>query len=221
MTAEFVQRALASEDLGDRLDGINQLRQLPPEVAFELIQPAVNDSHPRIRYGAVSQLANLGRCNPTLAGELLRDRLFNDDEVDVRSAAADAMAALQLTNSLADLQSVYEDTSDWLLQFSIIAALGALGDRAALPLLYEALSSDQELVKLAAIGSLGELGCHESLDRLGDYINYPDWQIRHRLAIALGQIGGDRARSLLEQMIQDRSETVVDAAQNSLKTTAA
>ncbi len=218
-TAELVKQALASDDLGDRLTGINQLRQLPPEIAFELIQPAIQDANPRVRYAAVSQLSSLGACNPPQAKSLLTERLYNDGEVDVKAAAADAIGALQLVDAFVDLADVYANTSEWLLQFSIVAALGELGNPAAIPLLLAALDTDQELLKLAAIGSLGELGDANTLPALAPYVDYPDWQVRHRLAIALGQIGGTEAQALLQQLSQDSSSTVAETATSFLQAT--
>lgn len=216
MDITTIQELLASAEVGDRLRGLNQLRSLAPTVAFPLLQPLVQDGNPRIRYAAVSQLASLGHANPTQAHELLRDRLLNDSETDVRAAAADAMAALQLPFALEDLETAYHSTEDWLLQLSIIAALGALANPAAVPLLKEALNSSQELVKLAAIGSLGELKHPDSVDLLRPFVDDPDWQVRHRLAIALGQIGTVEAQHLLEQMQDDSAQVVVAAVQMSL-----
>jgi len=211
-TAAAVQQALASEDLGERLSGVNQLRQLPPDVAFALIQPAIVDANPRVRYAAVSQLSTLGTCDLAQAQALLRDRLYHDPEVDVKAAAADAIGALKLTEAFSDLATVYTNTAEWLLQFSIVAALGELGNPAATPLLLSALETDQELLKLAAIGSLGELGDASILPILAAYLDYPDWQVRQRLAIALGQIGGAEARTLLQQLTQDTCKTVAETA---------
>ncbi|ATS18567.1 phycocyanin alpha phycocyanobilin lyase [Parathermosynechococcus lividus PCC 6715] len=211
-----IQQLLASADVGDRLQGLNQLRSLEPEVAFPLVQPLIQDANARIRYAAVSQLATLGHVNPTQTQELLRDRLLHDSETDVRAAAADAMAALQLPFALEDLETAYHSTDDWLLQFSIVAALGALANPAAVTLLKEALNSSQELVMLAAIGSLGELRQPDILDVLRPFVDYPDWQVRHRLAIALGQIGTADAKQILEQMQTDSAQAVVEAVQTSL-----
>jgi len=211
-----IQQLLASADVGDRLQGLNQLRSLDPEVAFPLVQPLIQDANARIRYAAVSQLATLGHVNPTQTQELLRDRLLHDSETDVRAAAADAMAALQLPFALEDLETAYHSTDDWLLQFSIVAALGALANPAAVTLLKEALNSSQELVMLAAIGSLGELRQPDILDVLRPFVDYPDWQVRHRLAIALGQIGTADAKQILEQMQTDSAQAVVEAVQTSL-----
>ncbi|WP_448514500.1 HEAT repeat domain-containing protein [Parathermosynechococcus lividus] len=216
MDTTTIQQLLASADVGDRLQGLNQLRSLEPEVAFPLVQPLIQDANARIRYAAVSQLATLGHVNPTQTQELLRDRLLHDTETDVRAAAADAMAALQLPFALEDLETAYHSTDDWLLQFSIVAALGALANPAAVTLLKEALNSSQELVMLAAIGSLGELRQPDILDVLRPFVDYPDWQVRHRLAIALGQIGTADAKQILEQMQTDSAQAVVEAVQTSL-----
>ncbi|WP_448524901.1 HEAT repeat domain-containing protein [Parathermosynechococcus lividus] len=216
MDTTTIQQLLASADVGDRLQGLNQLRSLEPEVAFPLVQPLIQDANARIRYAAVSQLATLGHVNPTQAQELLRDRLLHDSETDVRAAAADAMAALQLPFALEDLETAYHSTDDWLLQFSIVAALGALANPAAVTLLKEALNSSQELVMLAAIGSLGELKQPDILDVLRPFVDYPDWQVRHRLAIALGQIGTADAKQILEQMQTDSAQAVVEAVHTSL-----
>jgi hypothetical protein len=48
ITPESVQQLLTSEDYGDRLIGVNQLRQLDKSLAFELIEPLITDSNPRV-----------------------------------------------------------------------------------------------------------------------------------------------------------------------------
>ena len=154
---ESVQRLLDSNDYGDRLSGVNQLRYLAPEIAFEMLQPLINDSNARVRYSAVSQLDILGRQNPDLALTILRDRLLHDPEADVKAAAADAIGGLKLTAAYDDLVAVYQQSSDWLIQFSIVAALGELGEPRGFELLEIALNSDNELVKTAAVSAFGEL----------------------------------------------------------------
>ncbi|HAC63022.1 MAG TPA: phycocyanin alpha phycocyanobilin lyase, partial [Cyanothece sp. UBA12306] len=38
---ESIKELLNSSDFGDRIQGLNQLRQLNPEVAFPLLQPLI------------------------------------------------------------------------------------------------------------------------------------------------------------------------------------
>ncbi|KAF3888853.1 MULTISPECIES: phycobilisome degradation protein NblB [Nostocales] len=215
-TPESVKQMLSSQDLGDRLRAVNLVRQLEPTVGYELIQTAINDSNSRVRYSAVSQLDTLGDQNLDLTLNVLRDRLFNDPEADVQAAAADCLGALKLQEAFQDLQQVYRTTKEWIVQLSIIAALGELGDPRAFELLKEALASNNELVITAAIGSLGELGDPQAVPLLVPFVTNPDWQVRYRLAQALRRLGSADAKSVLETLAKDEIEAVATEAKKSL-----
>ena len=217
VTRESVQQLLSSEDFGKRISGVNQLRQLEPSVAFELIQPVVTDSNTRVRYAAVSQLDTLGGQDLQATLTMLRDRLLNDSEPDVQAAAADAIGALKLTEAFEDLQRLYHQTPEWLVQFSIIATLGELGDPRSFELLEEALNSDTGLVQTAAISSLGDLGDARAVPLLTPHATNSDWQVRYRLVQALTKLGGTEVRSALETLANDEKEEVAKEAQAALE----
>jgi HEAT repeat protein len=208
VTPESVQELLNSEDFGQRLSGVNQLRQLDPA----MIQPVVMDRNVRVRYAAVSQLSTLGHQNLTLAQEILLRSLLEDPEMDVQAAAADSISALKLTDAFEDLQRLYYQTSEWMVKFSIIAALGELGDRRSFELLESALTSDVDLVKTAAIGSLGELGDERAIALLIPFASNADWQIRYRVAQALSHFNTPEARSTLELLAKDEMQPVAQEA---------
>ncbi|MFM2314321.1 MAG: hypothetical protein RLZZ04_3597 [Cyanobacteriota bacterium] len=216
ITPESVQELLNSEDFGERIRGLNQLRQLDPETAFGLVRPLIIDKNTRVRYAAVSQLDTLGVTDKVVALELLRDRLFNDPEPDVQAAAADAIGGLKLTEAFADLDNVYHETSEWLVQFSIIAALGELGEPESFALLKEALHSNNNLLQTAAIGSMGELGDPQAIPFLKSFADHEDWQIRFRLVQALGRLGGEEAKVIITKLVDDESEQVAQEAKNNL-----
>lgn len=213
---ESIQQLIHSENYGERITGINQLRNIDPQLAFTMIQPLVTDENARIRYAAVSQLDPLGNVNLDTALNLLRDRLFNDSESDVRAAAADAIGGLKLVSAFDDLEQVYDSTSDWLIQLSIISALGEMGEPRAFGLLQKALGSDNSLVKTAAVSAFGELGDQNAVALLIPFVDDEDWQIRYRLAQALGHLGGEQAIATLHQLAQDQMEQVASEAQNNL-----
>jgi HEAT repeat protein len=216
VTRESVQELLSSEDFGQRISGVNQLRQLEPSVAFELIQPVVNDKNTRVRYAAVSQLDTLGNQDLQATLAILRDRMLNDEEPDVQAAAADALGALQLTEAFEDMLHLYRRTPEWLVQFSIVAALGELGDPRGFDLLQEALNSQVSLVQTAAISSLGELGDERAVSLLIPFATNSDWQIRYRVAQALTKLGGEQAHATLEALAQDEKEEVAREARAAL-----
>jgi len=217
ITPESVKELLGSDNFGDRIRAVNQLRQLEVAIAFELIQPVVTDSNTRVRYAAVSQMDTLGHQDLEKSLTILRDRLFNDPEADVQAAAADALGALKLKDAFLDLQQVYQQSPEWLVKFSIIAALGEMGDERSFDLLQEALTSDNDLVQTAAISSLGELGDPRAVSLIVPYATHPDWQIRYRVVQALHRLGGSEARSTLEALANDQVEQVAEEAKTSLK----
>lgn len=214
---ESVKQMLGSEDLGDRLRAVNQIRELEDKaIAFELAVGAINDRNARVRYSAVSQIDTLGGQDLTTSLNVLRDRLLNDPEPDVQAAAADCIGALKLTEAFTDLEQIYHNTSEWLVKFSIIATLGELGDPRSFELLQQALTSGNDLERTAAISSLGDLGDKQAIDLLLPYVTDSDWQIRYRVAQSLAKLGGDKAESALKTLVNDQVQAVAAEAKNGL-----
>jgi HEAT repeat protein len=211
VTPESVQTLLSSADLGDRLRGVNQLRDLDPAVAFELVGVPISDQNTRVRYAAVSMMDTIGQVDLERSLQILRACL-QDPEYDVQAAAADALGGLQLTAALPELVEMYHSTGEWLLQLSIVAALGGMADRRALPLFEAALAAETELVRMTAAQAVGELGDPDGVALLKPLIQEPDQQIRFRVAEALGKIGGAEAQALLGIMAKDRDELVASQA---------
>ncbi len=215
ITPESVDALIHSADLGDRLRGVNQLRSLEPAVAYALLQPAIEDPNPRVRYAAVSQLASLGDQDRAKTQVILLERL-RDSDPDVQAAAADSIGALKLTDTFEHLVVLYERTSEWLIQFSIIAALGELGDPRGFELLEHAIQSENELMRMAAIGSFGELGDVRAVPLLIPFAQNDDWQVRYRIAQALSHLSTPDSTAVLQTLAQDPVEQVAQEAQSGL-----
>jgi len=213
ISVESVKALLSSSDLGDRLRAVNQIRGLEAQIGWELIQIAIGDSNPRVRYSAVSQIDQLGNQDLDLALNLLRS-LLKDPEPDVQAAAADCLGGLKLHAAFTDLQELYKTTTEWLVKFSIVAALGEFGDPRAFSLLKQALQEDNELIQTAAISSFGELGDPAAIELLKPYVNNPDSQIRYRVTQALVNLGGEEAKSLLAVLVNDPVEAIANEARS-------
>jgi HEAT repeat protein len=210
---ESIPTLIESENKADRIKALNLIRALEPVIGFSYIKQLVTDNNTRVRYAAVSQLATLGSTDLAESLIILRDRLVNDPEPDVQAAAADAIGALKLTAAFEDLQTLYETTSEWLVQFSIVAALGELGDARGLKLLQTALTNETALVQTAAIGAIGELGDANGVESLIPFVTNPDWQIRYQLARSLRNLGGELAAQNLAILTTDDVEQVAKEAQ--------
>ncbi len=213
VTPESVQALLTSDNYGDRLSGLNQLRELDRQQALELVQPLLADENVRVRYAAVSQLATLGEQNPEATTASLIKLLEEDKELDIKAAAADALGALHCKEAYPKLEAAYRASNDWVLQLSIIAALGELGNPAGFELLEEALQSETELVRISAITALGELGDERAIALLTPLARDGDWQLRSRVAQSLSNFkGNETAQSTLKTLTQDESEQVAKIA---------
>jgi HEAT repeat protein len=211
-TVESVKALLSSPDFGERLRGINQLRELDRATAFELIQPMVQDANVRVRYAATCQVSTLGAENPTRALEMLRVGM-RDSEADVQAAAADGVGALQLVEAFPDLRQLYISTPDWIVQMSIVATLGELGDPRAVELLESALNSGTELLVVSAIGALGELKDDRAIPLLTPFAQDPDSQVRYRVAQAMSHFGDHAdAQAVLKWLASDADSQVADYA---------
>ncbi|MEL7511806.1 MAG: HEAT repeat domain-containing protein [Cyanobacteria bacterium J06554_3] len=213
---DHIRGMLNSENFGDRIKGVNLLRTLDPALAFTLIQPLCQDSNTRVRYAAVSQVSTLGEQDKSTALTLLKAAL-GDSEPDVQAAAADSLGALKLTAALDDLKTLYDSTPEWLVQMSVVACLGEMGDTKAFDLLQSALHSDNSLVSVAAIGALGELKDERAVPLLLPYATDDDWQVRHRIAQALGHYAQQTdAMNTLQTLAKDETDIVAETAKRHL-----
>ena len=212
ITRESVQTLLSSTDFGDRLRGVNQLRELDRAISFEMVQPMVQDSNVRVRYAAMSQLSSLGHENPSRTLEMLRVGI-KDPEADVQAAAADCIGALHLVEAYPELKQLYISTSDWIVQMSIVATLGELGEPLAIEILESAINSGTELLIVSAIGALGELKDERAIAILEPFAQNSDSQIRYRVAQALAYFPNSiEAKVILNTMVNDPEALVSDYA---------
>lgn len=211
---EQIRDMLSAEKFGDRIKAINKLRDINPATAFKLITPLCDDPNTRVRYAAVSQIATLGAQDKPTAYTVLTASL-GDPEPDVQAAAADALGALKLTDALDDLKELYETTSEWLVQMSVVACLGEMGDSQAFDLLASALKAENALVSVSAIGALGELEDERAIPLLLAHADSDDWQVRHRVAQSLGHFAAnEQAAKALQKLAQDESDIVAEAAKH-------
>ncbi|MEA5598584.1 phycobilisome degradation protein NblB [Rivularia sp. UHCC 0363] len=211
ITPDTVKQKLASEDLGDRLRGVNEIRQLDPAIGFELVQSAIKDKNARVRYSATSQFDTLGGQDLDKSLSILRG-LLQDPEADVQAAAADCLGGLKLVAAFDELEQLYQSTGEWIVKLSVIAALGELGEPRGFEMLKQALSEENDLVKTAAISSMGELGNTQAVSVLAPYAANSDWQIRYRVAQALNRLNTPEAKPVLESLANDEVEAVAEEA---------
>lgn len=86
-----------------------------------------------------------------------------------------------------DVETIFRGSSDVMVQFSILAALGELGNPKAFDLLKEVLETEDvvDLLQIAAIGALGELGDKRAIELIKPYTEAEDISVKNRAIDAL------------------------------------
>lgn len=215
ITPESAKALLTSDNFGERIQGINQLREIAAADAFELLPLVLNDRNERVRYAAVSLLSSVGQVDREQARELLQVAL-RDTESDVKAAAADSIAGLKLRECYSDLRELYQETTDWIIRFSIVAALGELGEPEGFEILEHAIQSGDVLLVPAAVGAMGDLGDPRAIPYLLPQVENADWQIRLRVLQALQCFDTPEAKAAIATLAQDTEPQIAEQAKQIL-----
>jgi HEAT repeat protein len=104
-----------------------------------------------------------------------------------------------------------------LMRVSAVFAMGRSADRRwSKTILQELLSPDSE-IRFEAVRAAGELSISDALQPMARMLDdEDDLSIRQAIVWALGQIGGNAARRLLEHVIASQEEALYEIAQDSL-----
>ena len=130
----------------------------------------------------------LGYRHARSAVSLLLPYLDNEDS-DIRSVTADALAAIKSPEAGAPLLWQYKVETERGPRNMIAVALGAVGHTAAIPVLIEALKCPDPGLRGSAAWSLGALGAVEALDDLQQALSKETaWYPTERLTEALAAV---------------------------------
>lgn len=200
---ESILRLLQSPDKGPQQRGLLQSRRLAPDARLRLLLYSVRSStNEWIRATATVGLGQLWGADARTrraAVDALLGLLRADSDFSIRAAAAagcgylfdeedvaarDKEALNEVVNSL--IRGWMED-HEWQVQFSCLVSLGCLRDPRAVPVLVEALKSDNDLIVQGAVGACGDLGDATVVPPLLDCLASDDMMTRQRLAQTLGR----------------------------------
>jgi HEAT repeat protein len=87
-----------------------------------------------------------------------------------------------------------------------------MGDRRAIEGLVEGLGDESEVVRQAAVVSLGKLGAGEAVEPLLRTIRDESGRVRKAVVNALGMIGDERALPALKRAAAEDTEAVAERA---------
>lgn len=160
----------------------------------------------------------LGKIGDPRAAEALIEALQDKKSRNLQLAALKSLGRLRHREAVPAVRQ-FLDAPDPRLRRTAALALGALGDRAAIPQLLEIARNDESpLVRPAAVEALGEVGDEKLVPQLLPFVDDSNAYLRAALAHALSTLDGDtpEARKALIKLQQDKVRHVAIAAERAL-----
>jgi HEAT repeat protein len=172
-----------------------------------LLEMARNDPSARARAAAVGVLGQfvllgeLGRissgCQAGIEDVLLALFRSPDESVEVRRRAVEALAYSSREEVHGIIESAYYD-GDQVMRVAAVFAMGRNLDPQWEPLLMDELRSHDPELRYEAARACGELELAPAIPQLAELLNDEDREVHEASIWALGQIGSQKARHILE-----------------------
>jgi len=152
-----------------------------------------------------------------LAEEVLLETIYQGTEtVDVRRRAIEAVSYSGDKRVLPIIETAYY-SDDEKMQASAIFSMGRNSDQRWLPLIIEELDNPNNEIRFEACRASGELEAKEAVEKLAALIEEdPDVEVQEMAIWALGRIGGQTARDVLEECLDHENEALANAAEEAL-----
>lgn len=151
---------------------------------------------------------------PELAPGIVQ--LLDDPSPVIRRYAVYGLLRLRDPETLGAMLLVAVRDDDWWVREQALLAAAELGDVRAIPYL-EALATEREDLRVAAIEGLGVLGASESIVELAELLGDPDASMRATLLERLAEArGGERAAFYVQSCVTDAVPSIARRARDLL-----
>jgi HEAT repeat protein len=210
---EALEKQLRSHALNERKAALDELAQMPSELAVPALQRLAAEPDFLYRRFAVMGLGN----HPT-AESLATLQQILDEEQDSNVVGEIANSLLEFGDrGIALLPNLFQRNQNWLVRQSIVGVLmDADAPQVLLEVIRMGLQDETVTTKEAAILAIGRLlnGPHHepAMALLLPLAASDRWRDRWRSATALTLANDDLARQALQKLQQDENHYVVAAA---------
>lgn len=168
------------------------------------------------RFVLLAELEELDERYAKLIRGALLESIHNDDEhSEVRRRAVESIAYLG-DDCVHDIIAAAYEVPDESMRISAVFAMGRSGDTVWSSVVQDELSSANPAMRYEAARACGELEVKEAVSALIQLISDPDREVQFAAIAALGQIGGQRARRVLERCCRSEDDVVRLVAEDAL-----
>ena len=156
-----------------------------------------------------------GRCQRVY--EVLRSIIAEEyEDLEVRRRALESIAYISDEDVVALIQAAYEHPEE-KMRISAVFGMGRSADERWIGTVMGELFSLIPEMRYEAARACGELQARVAVPRLAELIDDPDHEIQEAALWALGQVGGDQARRLLQRCYEEGDQVLRNAAEAALE----
>ena len=137
------------------------------------------------------------------------------EDIEVVRRALESIAYVNDERVREAIDRAYEHEDERMRQ-SAVFAMGRSADDYWGDIVLEELHASSAAMRYEAVRASGELQLRNGVDRLIALIDDPDTEVQSMAIWALGQIGGKRAQTALERIVEGSGEALASAAAEAL-----
>ncbi|NJK74656.1 MAG: HEAT repeat domain-containing protein [Richelia sp. CSU_2_1] len=208
-----IEKNLRAPALNLRKAALDELAEVPSEIAVPILQKLANESNFTLRRLAVMGLGN----HPIAASfQALQTIIKTDEDANVIAEAANSIFEFG-EPAIPVLQQLFENSDNWLVRQTVISLLVEI-DRPEilLAVALEAIKDETQTVREAGILALRQVLTSPLQDEAFNILKVMSedayWRNRWQAAIALRSIQHPQAQELLSKLQRDEHFRVVAAA---------
>jgi HEAT repeat protein len=192
----------------------------------ELLHLLQNDPSAQVRAAAAVSLGRFillgelgklpaARCQPVYEA-LCNFILEGTDELEVRRRALESISYVSNETVINLLQEAYDHPEE-KMRVGAVFGMGRSADARWIDTVMGELFSVSPEMRYEAARACGELEARDAVSRLAELIDDPDREVQEVTIWALGQIGGDEARRILQACCEEGDEVTRSAAETALE----
>lgn len=195
-----------------------------PDLARRLVERLVEDGDAGVRAAAASALGRfvfMAECDEIDADLGARIRvalegvIMQGGDIDVVRRAVESIAYINDARTRAIIEDAYEHESQPMRE-SAVFAMGRSADTYWSDTVMQELRAASSAMRYEAARAAGEMMLRSAVTPLIELVDDPDAEVRAMAVWALGQIGGKRARAVIERLLKGPDEALAAAAEDAL-----